>query len=117
MAKNIIEHRVNVYFEETVIARVRYNNNLDYWDGKNWLNGGVGKHKGLTKLATGDYVLIHGTDYQGEHDFAEIITERQALQEILRSQNTQLLNTKKFKALKALMADEIIDETLISEIE
>ena len=45
MAKK--EYRVNVYadeFMEEVIARVRYNQNLDFWDGRNWQNGGVGRH-------------------------------------------------------------------------
>lgn len=58
MAKK--EYRVNVYDEEeNVIGRVRYNNNLDYWDGSNWTCGGLGKHKGLTKLRDGRYVLIY----------------------------------------------------------
>ena len=96
------QYRVNVYKDGDVIARVRYNQNLDYWDGRNWTNGGVGRHKGLTKLQDGRYVLIHGTNWQGEKDWAETISPEQALQEILKSGNTELLETKKFAELKKL---------------
>ncbi len=97
------QYRVNVYDENgDVIARVRYNSCLDYWDGRNWQNGGVGRHKGLTKLRDGCYVLIHGTNWQGEKDWAEIISPEQALQEILKSGNTELLETRKFYELKQL---------------
>jgi len=97
------EYRVSVLDgEHKVIARVRYNQILDYWNGDNWINGGVGMHKGLTKLKTGEYVLIIGTQWQGSKDYAEIITADQAVKEILRSQNIYLLKTKKFKELKAL---------------
>ena len=63
------QYRINVYNDEMsneVIARVRYNSNLDYWDGHNWSNGGVGRHKGLTKLKNGQYVLINGSNWQGD---------------------------------------------------
>lgn len=99
------QYRVNVYDDEellNVISRVRYNQNLDYWNGKNWQNGGTGKHRGLTKLKDGRYVLIYGTDWQGEKDFAIIIDSETAMQEILKSGNYELLRTKKFKELKKL---------------
>ena len=96
------QYRVNVYENGDVIARVRYNSCLDYWDGRNWTNGGVGRHKGLTKLRDGRYVLLHGTNWQGEKDWEEIIPPEQALQEILKSGNTELLETKKFYELKQL---------------
>lgn len=104
------QYRVNVYEGSKVIARVRYNNNLDYWDGRNWTNGGVGYHKGLTKLRDGRYVLIHGTQWQGEKDWAEIISPEQALQEILKSGNTELLGTKKFAGLKKLYEEKYLIE-------
>lgn len=104
MAKK--EYRVNVYdneyLEGNVIARVRYNAVLDYWDGRNWSNGGVGMHKGLTKLRDGRYVIIVGTQWQGERDYGYVVTADEALQEILRSGNTELLETKKFAELKEL---------------
>jgi hypothetical protein len=109
------QYRVNVYenqydLDGDVIARVRYNQNLDYWDGRNWTNGGVGRHKGLTKLRDGRYVLIHGTNWQGEKDWAEIISPEQALQEILKSGNTELLDTKKFAELKKLYEEKCLIE-------
>lgn len=102
------EYRVNVYAspeDDTVIARVRYNNCLDYWDGRNWCNGGFGRHKGITKLKDGRYVLIYGTDWQGEKDYALIISKEQALNEILKSGNTELLKTKKFAELVDMMEE------------
>ena len=107
------EYRVNVYadeFMEEVIARVRYNQNLDYWNGRNWQNGGMGRHKGITKLKDGRYVLIHGTDWQGERDYAYVVDADEALQEILKSGNTELLDTKKFAELKKLYEEKYLLE-------
>lgn len=116
MAKK--EYRVNVYDKDgKVVARVRYNRNLDFWNGRDWTCGEVGRHKGLTKLKDGRYVLIHGTQWQGERDWAEIITPEQALQEILRSQNLHLLETKKFAELKKLYEQQMIEEEEEDEAE
>jgi len=107
------EHRVNVYENEglyEVIARVRYNSILDYWDGNNWTNGGTGLHKGLTKLRDGRYVLIHGTQWQGKKDYGIIISPHRALQEILKSNNEELLETKKFRELKKIYEEKINEE-------
>ena len=115
MAKK--EYRVNVYeneFMEEVIARVRYNQNLDYWDGRNWTNG-VGRHKGLTKLRDGRYVLIHGTDWQGERDYAYVVDADEALQEILKAQRLELLDTKKFTELKKLYEEKYLLEDDLEE--
>lgn len=105
------QYRVNVYdgVLNGVIARVRYNSVLDYWDGHNWKNGKSGEHKGLTKLKDGRYVIIYGSDFVGKMDYAEIITKEIALQEILKSGNYELLRTKKFKELKKLY-DELETE-------
>ena len=107
-----MEYRINVFEDltETIIGRVRYNSCLDYWDGRDWSNGGVGRHKGLTKLKDGRYVLIHGTDWLGEKDFGKVITSDQALTEILKSGNSKILNMKKWKELK-LLADKLPKET------
>jgi len=101
------KYYINVYGEYfndygKVIARVKYNDDLDYWDGRNWTNGGVGRHKGLTKLRDGRFVLIHGTDWQGERNWAEIITAEEALQEIMKANRTELFKKTKFKELKEL---------------
>ena len=101
--------KVNVYEDGKVIARVQYNDNLDYWDGKNWTCGSMGRHLGLTRLRkSGRYVLIHGTDFQGEQGRAEIITEEEAYQAIVSSGNTQLL--EKFPDLQRFEEDIDTDE-------
>jgi len=94
---------IPVYVGEDVIACVKYNSNLDYWDGRNWTCGSTGRHKGLTKLKTGQYVLIHGTQWQNEKDHAETISAEEALQEILKSGNHELLEKAQFSELKQLM--------------
>ena len=83
---------VNVYENGKIIADVDYNNNLDVWNGQNWQSGGTGKHKGLTRLEDGRFVLIHGSDWQGVEDYAEVITPEEALQEILKSRDLDLLD-------------------------
>ena len=114
------QYRVNVLQNGDVIARVRYNQNLDYWDGRNWQNGGMGRHKGITKLKDSRYVIIIGTDWQGERDYAYIVDADEALQEILKSQNLDLLETKKFKELKNLYNEKYLledDDDLEEEAE
>jgi len=98
------KYQVSVYGDDDkVIARVQYNSILDFWDGHNWTCGsGAGHHKGITKLKDGRYVIINGTDWQGERDKAHVISKEQALQEILKSNHVELLKTKKFKELKEL---------------
>ncbi|OPY39778.1 MAG: hypothetical protein A4E41_01613 [Methanoregulaceae archaeon PtaU1.Bin066] len=84
---------IPVYDEEgDVVAEVEYNSNLDYWDGNNHTCGSTGRHKGLTQLKTGEYVLIHGSQWQGERDYGEIISPDQAVKEIIRSGNTELFD-------------------------
>ena len=112
MAKR--EYRINVYegdeFREQVIARVRYNTDLDYWDGNNMGNGGTGMHKGITKLKDGRYVIIIGSQWQGSKDYAYIVSAEEALQEILKSDNGQLLNNKKFAELTKLYEATMVGE-------
>ncbi len=103
-----MERKVNVYDGDEVIARVKYNNNLDFWDGHNWSCGSAGRHKGLTRLKNGQFVLIHGTDWQGERDYAEIISAQEALQEILKSENEELL--KKYFPEEAKKLNEMEED-------
>ena len=98
---------VNVYEGYKVIARVRYSNNLDVWDGHNWSCGRVGHHKGITQLKDGRFVLIHGSDWQGEQDAGEIITAGQAVQEILEAGKDELL--EKF-GLEKIARESLIEE-------
>lgn len=108
------EYRIPVYEHEGghIVARVRYNQALDFWDGRNWQNGGLGRHKGITKLVDGRYVIIYGTDWQGERDYGLVVTPQEALQEILKSGHPELLDTKKFRELK-----ELYEQTMIPEEE
>ena len=104
------QYRVNVYLDryelKEVVARVRYNQDLDYWNGSNWQNGGTGRHKGITKLKDGRFVIIKGTDWQGEKDYAYVVEDEEALQEILKAQQLELLKTKKFSRLKKLYEEK-----------
>jgi len=113
----MVEDRINVYEYEiakceggAVIGRVRSNNNLDYWDGNNYTCGSVGRHKGLTKLKDGRIVLIEETQWQGEQNIAYVISEKQAVDLILKSGNTELFDRTKFKGLKELQEASIIEE-------
>jgi hypothetical protein len=74
-----------------IVGEVRYNNDLDFWDGHNFTCGATGRHKGLAKLGD-NFVLIYGTQWQGERDTAELISHRRAVQEILKSGNTGLFD-------------------------
>ena len=107
---NVYENQHGLFLNGNVIARVRYNTNLDYWDGRNWQNGGVGRHKGSTKLKNGRYVIIIGTDWQGERDYAYVVDADEALQEILKAQRLELLDTKKFAGLKKLYEEKYLLE-------
>ena len=106
---------VNVYedeFHSKVVSRVKYNQILDYWDGCNWTNGGFGRHLGINKLKDGRYVLIYGTQWQGEKDYGMIVTPRKALNEVLKSNNAELLEKKIFEDLKTLAEEmKIIVDT------
>jgi hypothetical protein len=105
------EYRIPVTDEgDNVVGRVRYNSNLDYWDGRNLTCGQTGRHKGIAKLKDGRFVIIHGTQWQGEKDSAHIISDEEALQEILKSGNTELLSLKKYHPLKELQDETIMDE-------
>ena len=80
----------------TIVARVKYNENLDFWDGgHNWSCGEIGRHKGITKLKNGKFVLIFGTRWEKERDSARVVSDEEALQAILKARNDELL-TKYF---------------------
>jgi hypothetical protein len=104
---------VNVYFNKEIIAKVKYNDNLDIWDGSRWNNGGVGYHLGITKLRNIDmYVLIHGTDWDGGKDYAEIVSDEEALQAILSSNNEKLLQDSKYLRLLEL-SNTLLDKEVL----
>jgi hypothetical protein len=63
---------------ETGLGLVPYTSNLDYWDGHNQSNGKTGRHSGIGKLKAGGFYLCHGTQWEGERDYAETIDEATA---------------------------------------
>ena len=88
--------KVNVYDKNgDAIGRVEYSTNLDVWDGSNWTAGSTGRHLGITKLknpADGkQFVLIYGTQWQGEQDRAELVSDSEARQAVLKSGRNDLL--------------------------
>lgn len=108
-----MSYRVNVKDEcGEIVGRVEYNTLLDYWDGYNFTCGSTGRHLGITRLKNGSCVLIHGTQCQGEQDYAEVVTAAEALQAILRTDNTELLKESKFQDLRKLAIEK---ENLCSE--
>lgn len=77
--------KVPVYDGERVIARVNYNSNLDFWDGRNMTSGSTGRHLGYTRLKSGAWVLIYGTQWQGERDHAEVVSQDELIQAAART--------------------------------
>jgi len=74
---------VRLYDGERVIGVVDYTENLDHWDGSNNTCGSTGRHLGVGKLKDGRFYLCHGTQWQGERDRAEVVTEEEAKSAIL----------------------------------
>jgi len=92
--------KVSVYDGEKIIGQVDYNSCLDHWDGHNWTSGSTGLHLGITRLRkSGKYVLIHGTQWQGEKDRAEVVTDEEALQAILDNDPKELENWPELQKL------------------
>lgn len=103
--------KVKVYKDGSeLIGVVNYNEHLDYYVGTNCQNGGFGYHKGITKLKNGEFVIIEGSDYQGHESQAYVVTDKQALIEIIGSGNLELLELKKFKKLKDLYEKTMLIE-------
>jgi hypothetical protein len=102
---------INV-FDSTgkVIARVNFSNNLDTWNGRSFTCGSTGRHKGIARLSDGQFVLIHGTQWQGEESRAVVVSPYEALQEIIGSNNDQLLEDSRFSELTLLMDEMFLQE-------
>lgn len=96
-----------------VVARVKYNSCLDHWDGHNWTNGSTGRHLGITRLKNKKFVLIHGTQWQGDKDHAEIVSDEDALQAILDNDPDELKN---WPDLQKLADEKLIGEEVKEDI-
>ena len=100
----MIGEMINVFEKgtENIIAKVKYNNNLDHWNGKFMVSlAGSSEfilHKGLTRLRNGNFVLIttatqyhHPLENERENiACAHIIEDEQAMLEILKSSRYEL---------------------------
>ena len=103
---------VNVYEDNEIIARVHYNEKLDVRDARgNWTApegpwpSGTGRHLGITMLKDGTYVLVYGSDWQGDKDYAETVSQDVALRAVLESES--YFSEKEFeKLLKQLKLTE-----------
>lgn len=100
------------FYDNEIIARVKYRSNLDCWNGSNWQNGGTGMHKGITRLNREGkpFVIIIGSQWQGDRDYGYIVSDKEALQEILKADKMELLEEKKFRRLKELYKQSIEEE-------
>lgn len=83
------QHMVSVHHEGRIVGKVAYNSDLDHWDGHNFTCGSTGRHLGITRLKKTidgmSFVLIHGTQWDGETDHAELVSNDEAKQAILSS--------------------------------
>jgi len=75
---------VRLYDGDDPIGVVDYTENLNHWDGSNWTCGSMGRHLGIGKLKDGRFYLCHGTQWQGERNRAEVISEEEAKRAILK---------------------------------
>lgn len=64
-------------------GRVHYTNNLDSWDGHDFSAGGMGSHLGIGKTKTGLIYAVHGSNWEGGKDWAEVIDREDAKQLLL----------------------------------
>lgn len=74
-----------------IIGEVDYNQDLDYWDGRNWTNGGVGKHKGFGQLDDGRFYIIYGSQWQGDMSYARICSKEKLIKEMIKSSNSKYI--------------------------
>lgn len=76
--------KVRLFDIGVVIGTVAYTDNLDRRNGHNRQNGGTGRHLGIGKLKDGRFYLCHGSQWEGEEDYAEVIGEAEAKRVVLR---------------------------------
>jgi len=111
--------KVPVYENEEVVARVEYNDNLDFWDGRNMTCGSTGRHLGYTRLKSGKFVLIHGTQWQGEKASAEVVSGEELVQAAARTGHVDDIYAA-YPELKGLLEEEEMDqpepETIEAEV-
>ena len=83
-------YRVPCFENGTAVGMVKYTNNLDQWDGNNWCEDGNSfKHLGVGKTEDGKFYACHGTEYTDEAETAEIISETEAKNLVMRHDYTR----------------------------
>ena len=97
------------------MSRVNRTTNLDFWDGRGWTSGSAGHHMGMP-LKDGRYVLIL-LQWQGERDSAEIVSDEEALEAILRTGHEELLDEPRFHRLRELAESTLVEEDMGEEEE
>lgn len=76
---------------DEIVGDVEYNEKLDTWNGRNYQSGGTGRHLGYGQTESGEYYLIYGTQWQGETDYAVIVSPERIIKEIIKAQKTDEL--------------------------
>jgi len=75
---------VRCFEDGKVVGMVPYTDNLNYWDGHNWTCGSTGRHLGIGKTKDGRFYICYGTQWEGERDYAEIVSGQEAKELVLR---------------------------------
>jgi hypothetical protein len=96
-------YKVPLYDGERCVGRVSYTENLDDWDGGNFTCGSTGRHLGVGRTRSGQFYLCHGTQWQGERDYAKVVSEEEAKEAVMRRNETDLY--------RELFGEEIPDLT------
>ena len=69
-----------------VVAIVKYVQNLDTWDGRNFSSGSAGQHIGIRKITrgvfAGKWYVCYGTDWQGQEDEAFLLEDEEDAKQI-----------------------------------
>ena len=91
-----------------VIGDVKYNERLDFYDGRNYTCGSTGHHKGFGQLKDGRFYIIYGTQWQGERDYAEICDGKEIVAEAIKTGNIGEL--KEFPELMKIYKEDFIHE-------
>ena len=113
-----MSRKIPVYDDDgRIVSRVNRTTNLDFWDGRNWTSGSAGHHMGITRLKDGRYVLIYISQWQGERDSAEIVSDEEALEAILRTGHEELLDEPRFHRLRELAESTLVEEDIGEEEE
>lgn len=104
--------KIPVYDQnDKVVAKVNYTDNLDVWNGSNWQSGGTGLHQGITKLRKPvngrTFVLVHGSQWQGSRSYGELISDKSALQKILKAEKDDLLKKYFPQEIEKLDLEEV----------